>query len=249
MPRFIGTVDDYEKYIGPRIRNIVNILAKNERNNRNGKCEFCGEHAELESAHKHGKERKTIIREALKKYNNGTYFDVDVEKCEKEILELHKPIEKTFYFLCRKCHRKYDNNKSENKSSVNKDITNEPINNEKLKIAVDKCDDVIVNEINKIDRRIKGWLLRREQYNSKILYAFIKIYKQNNGIVKYTQLCEEANIPDFKENFDQMKNFGEKNHGKIFEQKNEMVYLWDKVEEKIWKNYEKYGNVEKTNGV
>jgi hypothetical protein len=118
MARFIGTIDDYEKYIGPRIRNIVNTFAKNERDSKNGKCEFCGKTAELESAHKHGKERKTIIRNALKKYDNGTYFDVDIEKCEQEVLELHKPINSVFYFLCRECHRNYD---SSNKPEITVD--------------------------------------------------------------------------------------------------------------------------------
>jgi len=113
MARFIGTINDYEKYIGPRIRNIVNILAKNERSKRNGICEFCKKKAELQSAHKHGKGRKTIIHEVIKKYDNGSYIDVDIEKCENEITELHKPINQVFYFLCMECHRKYDSKASE----------------------------------------------------------------------------------------------------------------------------------------
>ncbi|MDR2490544.1 MAG: hypothetical protein LBD20_03975 [Spirochaetaceae bacterium] len=89
MARFIGSVADYEKYIGPRIKNVVNSLAKKERDKRQGICEFCKKKAELQSAHKHGKERKSLIREALKIYDKGTYIDVDIEKCVNEIKILH----------------------------------------------------------------------------------------------------------------------------------------------------------------
>jgi hypothetical protein len=61
MSKFIGTMDDYHKFIGPRIRNIVNTFTKKERDKRQGICEFCREKKELQSAHKHGKERKIII--------------------------------------------------------------------------------------------------------------------------------------------------------------------------------------------
>ena len=67
MVRFIGSIKDYEKYIGPRIRNIVNTFTKKERDSRKHICEFCGKSAELESAHKHGKERKQLIKRSIKK--------------------------------------------------------------------------------------------------------------------------------------------------------------------------------------
>jgi hypothetical protein len=111
MAHFIGTIKDYEKYIGPRIKNVVNSIAKQERDKRHGICEFCGKKAELQSAHKHGKERLTIIHSVLEQYNNGNYLDIDIEKCENNIVELHKPINEAFYFLCAPCHRKYDSGK------------------------------------------------------------------------------------------------------------------------------------------
>lgn len=96
------------------------------------------------------------------------------------------------------------------------------------------------DEIAKIKSRIPNWFLNRLQYNSRILYAFINLYERNGGNVTYNQLMEEAKIPKFKGNFDQMKNFGEKNHGKIFEQIGENVYLWKKVEHIVWEAYKKY---------
>jgi hypothetical protein len=139
MARFIGTIEDYEKYIGPRIRNIVNTFAKSERDSRNGKCEFCGQNTELESAHKHGKERNQLIKEALKKYDNGSYFDIDVEKCEQDILELHTPINAVFYFLCRKCHRSYDSN---GKSEIPR-YEQQPIEKQTEDGMVNKVDGII----------------------------------------------------------------------------------------------------------
>ena len=99
-------------------------------------------------------------------------------------------------------------------------------------------------EIEKIERRINRWFLNREQTNSKILYAFIKLYKQNNGTVTYEELEKETAIKKFKGNFDQMKNFGEKNHGKIFEQNGQNIYLWKEVEDIIWNYYKQ--NIKKT---
>jgi len=130
MARFIGTIDEYIKFIGPRIKNKVNTLTILERKKKQGICEFCKKKTELQSAHKHGKERKTLIFEVLKKYDKGSYFDVDLEKCESEIIELHYPIEQVFYFLCDDCHRKYDNNenselksKKQEEDTVKKDDT------------------------------------------------------------------------------------------------------------------------------
>jgi hypothetical protein len=115
----------------------------------------------------------------------------------------------------------------------------EEVNNPPDKESGDNYDET--QEIKKIERKISGWFLKTHQYNSRILYAFIKLYEQNNGVVTYDQLKKETNMKTFKGNFDQMKNFGIKNHGKIFEQDGENIYFWKKVENIIWKNYKKYG--------
>ena len=107
-------------------------------------------------------------------------------------------------------------------------------------VARKKNSNNVDDEIKKIEKRVPKWLRNKEQYNSKILYAFIKLYKQNNGIVTLEKLKEEAGIKGvgkFEKNYDQMKNFGPKNHGKIFEQNGEKVYLWNKIEDIIWNQY------------
>jgi len=105
----------------------------------------------------------------------------------------------------------------------------------------DYSSDSFKEEIEKIERKSNRWFLNMDQINSKILYAFIRLYKQNNGTVTYEQLKKEANIPTFKENFDQMKNIGEKNHGKIFEQNGQNIYLWKEVEDIILKKAKEIG--------
>jgi len=157
MARFIGSIEDYEKYIGPRIRNVVNLIAKNERDKKQGICEFCGKESELQAAHKQGKERKTLIRQALEKYNNGSYLDIDIEKCENEIIELHKPIDQVFYFLCSDCHRKYDN---ENKQ---KTIDTAII----IDTPVKKNEPSSETRINNIDNNLK-------RKNNESVQAFVK---------------------------------------------------------------------------
>jgi len=75
------------------------------------------------------------------------------------------------------------------------------------------------------------------------MYAFLKLY-ENNEKVNYDVLKNEANIETFKSNFDQMKNIQKKNHGKIFEQEGDYVYLWENVKELVLNYYKKYKNEE-----
>jgi hypothetical protein len=94
-------------------------------------------------------------------------------------------------------------------------------------------------EIEKIKKRIGRWFANKKQKNSRILYAFIKLFKENNEIVTFKELKRETGIEGFEQNFDQMKNFGPKNHGKIFEQKGEKICFWKEVEDIIWNEYKK----------
>jgi len=119
MARFSGTNKEFVKYVEPFIRNMVQYITRKERKKMKGICEFCkNSNVELESAHKHGKGRKVLISEVLKKYDKGTYFDVDLEKFETELRELHEPINEVFHFLCNECHKKYDENEKVEKDGL-----------------------------------------------------------------------------------------------------------------------------------
>jgi len=91
-------------------------------------------------------------------------------------------------------------------------------------------------EIKKVKRKIHLWFTNKEQINSKILYAFIKLY-QDNKKVTFEELKKETKIKTFDSNFDQMKIISPKNHGKIFEQDGNYVRFWEKVEDIIWNCY------------
>src|SRR4051812_7255042 len=109
MAIFEGSVQDFHDHIGPRIRNRINGFARKERKARNGICEHCGKaNQELDSAHVHGKDRRTIIEAVLARYVvEGTVW-CDIKTVEAEILVEHGDVRDAFKFLCKECHVNYD---------------------------------------------------------------------------------------------------------------------------------------------
>lgn len=107
---YYGNLGDFNKYIGPRLRNIIPPLTKKYKKEI-GKCEHCSNSSvELDAAHRHSFKRKKIIEENLEAYKiDEEYYNVDLEEFEKLYVESHKPISKVILVLCSKCHRKYDN--------------------------------------------------------------------------------------------------------------------------------------------
>lgn len=138
---------------------------------------------------------------------------IDITKNLQKLINVHSQIEEIFEQI---------NSKDELKPSKPSDNNREE------------------QEIKKVKRRIYGWLMKNEQKNSRILYAFIKLYENNNGIVTYEKLEKETGIKRFESNFNQMKNFGPQNNGKVFEQEGIYVHFWEKVENIIWDAYKRY---------
>lgn len=109
MAVFEGTEPEFNRYIGPRVRNLVQLMTKSAKRAAGGACSHCGRtDVELEAAHVHGRERTTIIHELLEHYRVGETHRVDLESFERELRAAHEPIEKSFLFLCSDCHRAYD---------------------------------------------------------------------------------------------------------------------------------------------
>ena len=105
---FIGSFDDFKKYVGPKCRNEVNIFCKSERVKHNSICEYCGNPGVLESAHI--VERPVMMKEILDKYykdGNGMY-KVNLDEFFQKFREAHLPIEEHIFFLCKNCHNKLD---------------------------------------------------------------------------------------------------------------------------------------------
>lgn len=60
MASFVGTKEEFKRYVGPMLRNLVQQLTKKHKMEI-GKCEHCGTVENLEAAHKHGKDRGSLI--------------------------------------------------------------------------------------------------------------------------------------------------------------------------------------------
>ena len=94
-------------------------------------------------------------------------------------------------------------------------------------------------EIKKVQKRVPRWFKRPHQINSTILLSFLELSEQFDDVTVEMLRDKCRNISDFEGNFNQMKNFGEKNHGKVFELKSGKIYLWKPVEQFILDKYNK----------
>jgi hypothetical protein len=104
---FEGTSQEFKRYIGPRLRNVVNLLTKKQKAEI-GACEHCGSSENLESAHVLGRNRTEIIDLLLGTSSPGDTVSVDLGQFEEAFRSEHEPFEKAILVLCRECHRKYD---------------------------------------------------------------------------------------------------------------------------------------------
>jgi hypothetical protein len=96
MAKLTCTIKEYHKFIGPRIKNMIQAMTKKRK---------------MEAAHKKGKNRREIIEQVLKKYLKNPkkgIVQIDLEEIDRKIKHLHKPLDKYLIFLCAKCHKKYD---------------------------------------------------------------------------------------------------------------------------------------------
>lgn len=109
---FIGSFNEFKRYVGPKCRNEVNLFCKNERKSHKGICEYCGEKHVLQSAHI--VERPIIIKEILDKYYliGEDLYEVPLEDFFLKFKNAHMPISDHIFFLCKNCHNKLDNEHS-----------------------------------------------------------------------------------------------------------------------------------------
>lgn len=107
MATFEGTITEFKRYIGPRLRNLVNLLTKRHKRTT-GACEYCGGNGQLDAAHVHGRDRTQIIDGLLGQTDATALVSVNLAQFEAEFRREHAPIEKAILILCRQCHRTYD---------------------------------------------------------------------------------------------------------------------------------------------
>ena len=102
------------------------------------------------------------------------------------------------------------------------------------------------DQIRKVKRRVPGWKNRPHQINSKILAIFMELSSNGkNGVfVDMLQDEFETRYPEergnFTKNYNQMRNNGYKNHGKVFYEDNEQtVWLWGPIRDFVIEVYSK----------
>lgn len=116
MPVFTGTSQEFKRYIGPRLRNLVQIITKKHKATV-AACEHCGSDKDLEAAHIQGRDRNQIIDQLLVAGSSAHVLTVDLEKFEMDFRREHDPVEKAILILCRQCHAKYDSDSNRALSS------------------------------------------------------------------------------------------------------------------------------------
>lgn len=87
-------------------------------------------------------------------------------------------------------------------------------------------------EIQRVKKKIPSWFSKPNQYNHKILVAYLKLSNDNKNTVSLIDLERESGLNNshkFNSNFNQMKMISYKNHGKVFSEENGIVTLWNPV--------------------
>ncbi len=111
MAEMTCTIEEFHKFIGPRIRNSIQSLTKRKKKELGYICQMCDKKRELEAAHIRGRDRKSVIESVLMEYlidGDDKRIRVDLDEVEGRIMSDHKPIDRYFKFLCATCHVEYD---------------------------------------------------------------------------------------------------------------------------------------------
>lgn len=107
MASFIGTNKELWRYIGPRLRNLVQQITKKHKADISV-CEYCGSSENLESAYIRGRGRNELIDLVANEYTINGIVTIDLDVFEEKFKAEHEPIEKSILILCHSCHRNYD---------------------------------------------------------------------------------------------------------------------------------------------
>jgi len=166
MPSFVGTNKAFKRYVGPRLRNVVNSITKEYRVCV-GVCQHCGATEGLESAHIHGRERTTIIDAILEEFTNGEIVTIDLSVFEEKFKRSHDPIQDTIKILCKDCHRAYDSNTQQTASP---NVT--PVVSQSDTDDVDEIQEITNSQITNCIREIVSTTLPIEEVNNLTVFDY-----------------------------------------------------------------------------
>lgn len=148
MASFEGTIEEFRRYVGPRLRNLVQQISRKHKNEV-GACEHCGATKNLESAHVNGRDRNQIIDSILDDFTINNIITVDLSQFEDLFKTEHKPIEKSILILCKSCHRRYDKKDTDTISkekATNEQIASYATHDNILPITLEPSDPVIFKQ-------------------------------------------------------------------------------------------------------
>jgi hypothetical protein len=154
MASFIGSTSEFKRFIGPRLRNLVQQLTKKHKL-QVGKCQHCGTQGSLETAHIKGNGRGQIIDEILAHHTQRENVTVDLEVFEQNFKDAHNPLEDSVLILCSKCHAEYDNELKllNTNEVVGVDQFGPPINGSLLPITLEPGDPLVFKSALLLYRR------------------------------------------------------------------------------------------------
>ncbi len=147
MAIFVGTNKEFRRYVGPRLRNQVQQLAKAYKA-ETAACQQCGSTNALESAHVKGRDRNQIIDQILADNSSKNVVTVMLDWFEEKFREAHDPIDETILILCRSCHTNYDSAPSIAKQSIPEPVIEKKYQNHLLPITLDPSNpDIFKSEL------------------------------------------------------------------------------------------------------
>ena len=68
MTKIRCSIKEFNRFLGPRIRNVIQSMTKKRKRGLGYICQTCKKKKELEAAHVKGDDRKRIIEKVLSKY-------------------------------------------------------------------------------------------------------------------------------------------------------------------------------------
>ncbi|WP_208380231.1 HNH endonuclease [Psychromonas algarum] len=89
---------------------------------------------------------------------------------------------------------------------------------------------VEINEINKVQRKLSGWINNPTQINSQILNSFLALKSTHETVTIDLLRYSLPEMTTFRSNFNQMSIIVERNHAKIFEVNDNVVRIWGPVQ-------------------
>lgn len=230
MAKFIGTQEEFIKFIGGYARNKVQYITAPYRKSIH-KCENCGSKKDLQAAHTKGRERIAIIADILsdKFVNQSNIIELDLQEFEEAFVNAHKPIKDAFKILCRSCHLQYD------KPDVIDFEEEEPIIDDANKLG--ELLRTPQADVKNKPLLIKMWSEKPFANHHKTIGQFIQIGGLENK-VSAKQLIDKLTTVGYTNAYGTVHGLmsdGGRNYGKIFEEENDVLKFTDEALREILK--------------